>query len=574
MALENKRCSELADLLVKGDSTGSSMFVSFGEFREFLQRRGLHDDVPDDIAGHSAALHVVNYYNSKDIVELLETLEDEAADGDHLARVREFLEEARPTKPRGIWFFHGIKALAETDAVLKSGALNVFDEPAKWTPRKLLKRSDLDSEARHTIDEADAFVAVVSDRYTQSHLHPEVFEYAFDRWLNRLDRTDRAHARFVALLCSDSAKAWWDEKFASKVPVYGESDLFRRRINVENDAEMRDLKVHLAEFIANRNNGAARAAASRIILLDHAAANAGAADSGLTAIAAQLARDYPDYFEAWEPGWSTRPLQGERRQQLLSGKPLFVREVADSAATLSGARGLLCNGLLGAIAPGEAAERAWPSLRDATRRVLWRPGGPDWDDVDLEPGEYAETWQIDAAAAELASLAGIKGARVVRYEEPVIRDAGIAQLGQRELVEKLQSIARFDTNQDAEVDTVRISFDDIKDSVRRFSPTELNILAVHDLETKLNDKLDIMAKFARVDRQVDFAIRDHFGDHEPKILRVAVLFANGTYEGRGFGEESLLRWDFLKWVGEGTAKKFEDKSITHLKLKAATLLGV
>ncbi|WID95146.1 hypothetical protein QO058_20415 [Bosea vestrisii] len=251
-------------------------------------------------------------------------------------------------------------------------------------------------------------------------------------------------------------------------------------------------------------------------------------------------------------------------QQMLQQKMIFVRAVTNTAASVGEVRNALKPFLLNRFGFLIGDEEEWRQRLGTFTRIYWRPSGPKWIMDSAEPAELGwtgEAQSIGIRLAQIANLAGLhESARVVRYEDPKADDAEQTHRNRKILADSLEYAARAGKNGVA-TNTVRISFSNLEDSVRRFVPGGLNVIALHDLEARPRDRDDTLLRFAGADARIDSVIRSHFPPgFEDEIIRVAVLLKNPSeFDGLTFNQETAVyRWNLLKCPTDQAGKVSPD----------------
>lgn len=375
--------------------------------------------------------------------------------------------------------------------------------------------------------------------------------------------------RFLVFLLGKDAQDWWKSQA-----------LECEGMQVEHFDQEPDTQAieHTAEVFSDLEiaGGPGTPKAHSIIVLGEERATDPGGAGGRRAVddLVRYLRDRdPKRIEHWDDGWYMKSLPVEARVRLFGSEPLFVRALLDGEQTKGSVRDRLRGALLSATGFGHLDDTAWNEHFSRLKRIYWSNGRPDWTGKD----EFNELWlvgqaeEIGGQLAEMAGLASLAPHSMghIRYERPDLRDKVKREKAEQLLASKLPEAIRPEGD-GGTVDTVPIIEEGIEDSVRKFSPFTLNVLAVHDLETRPGDEDDAIERFSRAEDKIQTAVRAREDGQSIEIVRVAVLFNNfRTFDGVRFSQGSpVYKWNLLKCPSSDAGIELDPIDLVALRREA------
>lgn len=574
--LDARGCVELARCIVDGFSRGD--FVMFDG--EFLGG-GFTSQVSAEQSFVEQAYAFVTARNTKGYSgDLLDRLRDywskEAQRNDLIDSIEPLIAQLNKETADPSWFFSYAHDM-DDDWVEKLENNHTFDDAfggMLQRPSSSGIGGKISEGLRNEINQSEYFVALLSQYYVRSVRCPEIFSAAFESWRTRLS-DEKSRQKLIVLVLDDAGEKWWTENYLSTAPPDGCSYWTKFRVRDDFAA----LKKSLTDWVKTPPSDSGFPQTSSVIVLGEPT---GGSPENVSTNVEELVSDLGkltverDGFRVdfWQDDWSKRKMSESERAQTFARSPIFVRTIADRSSTVREAQAALKPHLLNAFGFEFSDEASWLAEFGRFRRIYWRPDGPDWPSEGVDLGW---TGQVQGLAARLAELAGFPGASrkvIVRYEDPKSVDPAQTQLNRQRVIESLESAAQAGAGRGMVSNTVPISFEKIEDSIRRFTKTGLNVIALHDLEAQRDDTI---RRFEGADKLIDSVVSKSFGNAQrPPILRVAVLLRNASsFEGLKFDHDSTVhRWNLLKRTatGDGTLK-FDEQGLRNIVREARDLLA-
>lgn len=432
--------------------------------------------------------------------------------------------------------------------------------------RDFVKIRKLDKAAQEEIYSARQFVALVGKYYSRSRDQREILTLALDTW-RKLDTVPGY--QFLVFLLGSDAQDWW-----KSLALDGEGIHVERLEEEPGDEEVRKAEQILSSFPEReRRVGLVR---HPVIVLGEEQAPApgpGHDRRAVDDLVSYLRQNDPKRVEHWGDGWYRKNLTGAERARLFGSEPVFVRALIGDDTAKEAIRARLKGALLSATGFGHLDDGAWNEYLAQLKRVYWSAGRPNWAGMS-EPNEFWLAGQVEDIGRQLAELAGFDGAAPhsighIRYERPDLRDKAKREKAEQLLARELPEAVRPDGG-DGTMDTVPIIEEGIEESIRKFSPSTLNVLAVHDLETRPGDEDDAIERFSRAEDKIRTVVKTIDGGQDLEIVRVAVLFNNfRTFDGVRFDQGSpVSKWNLLKCPSSDTGIELDPIDLMALKRQA------
>ncbi|MBY5917735.1 hypothetical protein [Rhizobium leguminosarum] len=285
-----------------------------------------------------------------------------------------------------------------------------------------------------------------------------------------------------------------------------------------------------------------------------------------------LNKHFKTSVDRWKDGWvASDRFDTVGRTLFFQENPILVRAGPEGAALEF--RDLLLKALAIRLGyPDSAADAQLLESVEKLRKIFWRIAPSPL--VETPTGfshEISIAGGLKDIGAKLAEVAGVLPHSSVvsaRYEN--LRDD---HPHRTLLSSKLQEIRRSAAE---DGNTVAVSLDLMDETVRRFDDAALNIIAAHDLATRVSDGgADTIRHFAEWETALETAVKKYFPDRQPKILRIAALLNNfNEFEGLRFADESpVWRWNLLKLEPSGAGYTFNAATFNNVQELARNCLS-
>ncbi|MEZ2331474.1 hypothetical protein AB6802_17280 [Mesorhizobium sp. RCC_202] len=462
------------------------------------------------------------------------------------------------------WFRSYTPGLAY-DKSVKSGLFEYF---AKCHPFSCEVWGEVSDRTKEQIEQSSHFVAIMTQDDVAARVSDQgAFVSAFEDWRKSVDEHGLRRKRFILLLFGPAAVSWWDkwrmrDDFATANSPFDDKSFFVLKVP-DVSGDLAKEKDAINWFLTNP---VPRGPFGVVVLGEPtAAAAAAAAPLDGFGLVAYLKKRNPVLVQYWQDGWAaTKRLDPGNREQLFKSEPIFVRPTASKDATMGAIKGVLIPSLFSALGYRPDEFQTAKETAGKFKRVYWRPEG-DWPDmISAEDGEYPLVGPLESIGATLLNLAGFKdipGTTIrTRFEDLPADDP------KRNLLSASLQGLREAAEQE-EDDTVPVSLGILPESIRKFDRARLNIVAAHDQRVAPGDKQRTISHFEDWDAMIDRNLAAYFPGHEPKVLRIAVLFQNfDEFDGLRFAEGlTVRRWNLLKLRGGPGAWTFDDENVRYLK---------